>query len=1348
MNNKLLSIIAVFIGLVLPIKMQAQVAADELYAPEFNFEGDNLVMTCETQGAIIYYSMSEFTNDDEAYDLADNMEVNEYTGTAYTEPIPVTKNVVIKAIAKMPQMQGGSDYKVLIYNYTSWKQLLEAIDYGTDVLNRAQNNPNVSDDLKDQLKWAVEEGQMIYGHRGEMPDSHEAEHFTEEILQIAHEIEELLDPTQTDPEPYAVLSDSNKVLTFYYDEKKAERNGMSVGTITYTYDQEQGSLLDSGWFEQRENITTVVFDASFANCTTITNTSYWFYGMTNLHTIVDIGNLNTLNVTNMSWMFYRCSSLENIDLNGFHPNNLTQATDMFQDCTSLKTIDVSGIDFSHAIAIDGMFEGCSSLTSIDVSNINTSQVWNMSRLFEGCSSVPVLDLSSFNTENNQVFSTIFKDCTNLKTIIVDNDWNTDNIRIDLSDDIFENCTSLVGGAGTHYDPNHTDYTYAHIDGGTANPGYFTRSGDEPWVEPDPDVLLTGKINNYWYDATGHDPNGDEAIIFTIPENPQEGIVWEYNVLTTFIQNQLAFTTIDGEAINNISGEIMFESKGNMIAIDDGMRLIYENGNEQGEIAMIDPGSGMIRIFGNEITLRLLNDPNAEFMALPLCVKAYRNGKEATVTNGSFTLLVNAIHEPEPYAVLSQDNTVLTFYYDTNRNQRNGMSVGPFDSNGDRGWNGNHRNITTVVFDASFANCTTLTSTAYWFYGCEALTTITNFSNLKTDNVTDINTMFADCHSLTSIDLSVLNLSNVTNMRQLFEDCRTLENINFTGVNTENVTNMSDMFLNCHNLRSVDLSSFNTSKVTNMEYMFSRCENLVTIYVSEDWTTASVTNGEQMFNRCTSLIGGAGTTYDENHTDDSYAHIDEGTANPGYLTLSGDEPWTEPETEPYAVLSDNNTRLTFYYDENRSAYPESISIESEFWREYNSSITTVTFDESFANYTSLTSTSGWFRNFTVMTDVLGLSNLKTDSVTDMSNMFYNCFSVQELDLSGFNTEMVTDIEQMFFGCSSLMNINISNFNTSNVTSRNWLFSGCSSLASIQAGSANIPAEEYANVANPNLLVYVNEPSLAPEGIQNVVINGRAQEIILTDVTEGNNNWNCPEPFTAEKISYTRNFKQQTEVGISRGWESIALPFTVQTITHEVQGQIIPFGAQGNGKYFWLRGYSPEGLQRATVLEANTPYVISMPNNTVVYPYEYNLNGRVTFSAENTIVPATPEMDEMTITRGNITMSPIFRFVPQHERIYAINVGQPLDRYAEGSVFTRELREVRPFEAITIHDADINGARPRFIRIAAQPKYDITGIKTIENDSVEGPWYSLDGLQLQSQPQKKGVYIQNGKKVVIK
>ena len=35
------------------------------------------------------------------------------------------------------------------------------------------------------------------------------------------------------------------------------------------------------------------------------------------------------------------------------------------------------------------------------------------------------------------------------------------------------CTSLVGGQGTAYDASHYDITYAHIDGGTANPGYFS-----------------------------------------------------------------------------------------------------------------------------------------------------------------------------------------------------------------------------------------------------------------------------------------------------------------------------------------------------------------------------------------------------------------------------------------------------------------------------------------------------------------------------------------------------------------------------------------------------------------------------------------------------------------------------------------------------------------------------------------------------------------------------------------------------------------------------------------------------------------------------------------------------------
>ena len=46
-------------------------------------------------------------------------------------------------------------------------------------------------------------------------------------------------------EPYAVLSEGNTVLTFYYDEKKVERNGMDVGSF--------GSPNARGWHNDTES---------------------------------------------------------------------------------------------------------------------------------------------------------------------------------------------------------------------------------------------------------------------------------------------------------------------------------------------------------------------------------------------------------------------------------------------------------------------------------------------------------------------------------------------------------------------------------------------------------------------------------------------------------------------------------------------------------------------------------------------------------------------------------------------------------------------------------------------------------------------------------------------------------------------------------------------------------------------------------------------------------------------------------------------------------------------------------------------------------------------------------------
>ena len=96
----------------------------------------------------------------------------------------------------------------------------------------------------------------------------------------------------------------------------------------------------------------------------------------------------------------------------------------------------------------------------------------MGGMFSNATSLTSLDLSSFNTSKVAYMSYMFNGSTNLQTIYVGNGWSTASVTNSTS--MFNYCTSLVGGQGTTYnDSNPKDKTYAHIDGGPSNPGYFT-----------------------------------------------------------------------------------------------------------------------------------------------------------------------------------------------------------------------------------------------------------------------------------------------------------------------------------------------------------------------------------------------------------------------------------------------------------------------------------------------------------------------------------------------------------------------------------------------------------------------------------------------------------------------------------------------------------------------------------------------------------------------------------------------------------------------------------------------------------------------------------------------------------
>lgn len=122
-----------------------------------------------------------------------------------------------------------------------------------------------------------------------------------------------------------------------------------------------------------------------------------------------------------------------------------------------------------------IFDGCSAYETIDLSGFDTSAVTDMSEMFATCNKLQELDLSGFNTSKVTDMSKMFympgESNTALTKITVSSDFITSAVT--SSAEMFKNCALLTGGSGTTYDSSVIDISYARIDGGTANPGYFT-----------------------------------------------------------------------------------------------------------------------------------------------------------------------------------------------------------------------------------------------------------------------------------------------------------------------------------------------------------------------------------------------------------------------------------------------------------------------------------------------------------------------------------------------------------------------------------------------------------------------------------------------------------------------------------------------------------------------------------------------------------------------------------------------------------------------------------------------------------------------------------------------------------
>ena len=364
----------------------------------------------------------------------------------------------------------------------------------------------------------------------------------------------------------------------------------------------------------------------------------------------------------------------------------------------------------------------------------------------------------------------------------------------------------------------------------------------------------------------------------------------------------------------------------------------------------------------------------------------------------------------------------------------------------------HFNTAKVMnMSRMFYNCSSLTSLdvtkfktanvsdmSNMFYSCSKLTSL-DVTNFNTANVTNMASMFKSCSALLSLDVTNFNTEKVTNMSSMFSGCSKLTSLDVTNFNTEKVTNMSSMFSGCSKLTSLDVTNFNTEKVTNMGSMFSGCQALTTIYASSKFVTTQVSNSSGMFNKCEKLKGEVVEWTNDKATDKTFAKIEDGYFSGGI---------------PRVKYADGT--LTFFLTTKETLGENEYGIYGGLgtpdWVFNNANVTKVVFDPAFANARP-TNCKEWFQGCVKLTSIEGIEYLNTSQVTDMHNMFYNCFNLQTTDFSGFDTRKVKDMSNMFYNCGSLKSLDISNFNTSEVTDMRHMFYHCIGLKSLDLSHFN-------------------------------------------------------------------------------------------------------------------------------------------------------------------------------------------------------------------------------------------------------------------------------------------------------
>ena len=743
-----------------------------------------------------------------------------------------------------------------------------------------------------------------------------------------------------------------------------------------------------------------------------TDSGKLFQEYTNCTTINNLTMLDTSQVRRMDYMFYDCNSLTSLNVSNFDTSQVGRMGSMFAYCKSLISLDLTSFDTSNVTDMHYMFYGCKSLTSLAVSNFDTSKVTDMSCMFYDCSSLPSLDVSNFDTSIVRDMSFMFRGCSSLPSLDVSN-FDTSNVTNMQA--MFSICSNLPSLDVSNFD--------------------------------------TSKVTNM-------------GGIFQTCRNLQSLDVSKFN--TSNVRDM-------GAMFSNCSSlPSLNVSNFNTSNVRD-MRAMFSNCSSLPSLNVSNFNTSnvtnMSNMFQNCSSLPSLNVSNfdtSNVTDMGAMFSSCSNLPSLNVSNFNTSNVTNMSNMFQNCSSLAN------------------LNVSNFDTS----------NVTNMK--AMFSGCNNLPSL--------------DVSNFDTSNVTNMFEMFYNCKNLTSINIGA-NFDKLTGSR-MFYSCSNLKAIITPRTSIMTLNADATISTGLKLLPKIVLYVSNVDVETTFEsdanyaniFGADRIKPILELvgdnpakvlagstYVDAGVTVAGMTqnatdttytpygytvsgpvikkNGTVVSSVDTSTVG---SIYTYTYTIKDSANV-VGMSVTRTVNVTSVPTLMRRETansQYYAIgayRADNST--TYTADKiktitllNTQEAPENyIATWDASYTKGDNTVTAwlVTNAEDNTMYDLYLGAEGkiyapkdsgyLFRDYKKCVEINGINNLDTSNVTDMSQMFYFCEALVDLDASNFDTSQVTDMRYMFSNCSSLKSLNVSNLDTSNVTDMYYMFNSCKKLTSLDVSN---------------------------------------------------------------------------------------------------------------------------------------------------------------------------------------------------------------------------------------------------------------------------------------------------------